>query len=159
MADGYVLLEINTEGDFRVQGDQVHWFDFRLQDVCFSDAEGEDQLYNQLPVGLRDCLVMVMFDYKCNCSRDWAGDYDCDEEFIVSSHYIVKEGYKEFYRELVTVELESFNDFGSEKEEYYLDVVGDWEEFYDEDFVPFKKQPKKINGVIDLWDLIKGKDF
>lgn len=159
MADGYVLLEVTTEGEFRVQGEQVNWFDFRLQDVCFFDAEGLDQLVSQLP-DLKDCLVMVTFDYECKCSRDWEGGFDCDEEFFVTSHYIVKEGYKEFYRELITVELESFNDFNTEaKEDFYDTVIADWEEFYDEDFVPFKKQPKQINGVIDLWDLIKGKDF
>lgn len=37
---------------------------------------------------------------------------------------------------------------------YYQDLIASWEEFYDEDFVPFKKETKKFNGVIDLMSLL-----
>lgn len=160
MADGYVLLEINTEGEARVKDDEVKWFDFRLHGVPFEDCEGTDQLVADLP-DLKDCLVMVIFDYKCNCTRDYWGDYDYEEIFTAVSHYIVKEGYKEFSRELITEELnvgingELILKAMPDEDNYYKNLVADWEEFYDEDFVPFKKQPKQVNGVIDLWDIIQ----
>jgi hypothetical protein len=167
MADGYVLIEINTEGEGRVNpNERPYWYDFRLEDVYFDDIEGVEQLMSQLP-DLKDCLVMVHFDYKCNCSRGWEGDYDCEEILNLTHYYIVKEGYKEFYREMVTCELNyginGYDQLECMPEEdgpnHYKHIVGEWEEFYDEDFVPFKKQPKTINGVVDLWSLIQNKDY
>jgi hypothetical protein len=155
MADGTALLEINEKGEARLQEGGLNWFDFRLEDVCYEDCEGTDQLASQLPEGTKDVLVLVVFDYVCNCSRGWEGDYDCEELFNIASFTIVKENYKEFYRQMVTEELNiginGFENLDCIPEEtfsindsnYYKELVGDWEEFYDEDFVPFEKKPKE----------------
>lgn len=165
MTDGFALIEINTKGEARLKEENgLHWFDFRLEQVCFDDAEGTEQLAYQLPNNLKDALVLVTFDYVCNCSRGWEGDYDCEELFNVVSHTVVKENYKEFYREMITEDLnvgiggienlDSIPENFWKDKRYYQDLIASWEEFYDEDFVPFKKETKKFNGVIDLMSLL-----
>ena len=163
MADGYILLEINHEGGVKVQNDEVYWFDFRHQDVLFFDAEGPAQLADQIQKGLRDVLVMVVFKYTCNCSKDYFGDMDCEEIFEAVHSQVVKENYKEFRRELITEELNyginGYENIDAMPEDamtnHYKDIVGEWEEFYDEDFAPYVKTPKKLIKVDGLWDLLQ----
>jgi hypothetical protein len=148
---GFVLIEINTVGQARMNdNDEVNWVDFRLQDVLFHDAEGVEQLHGQLPEDLKDCKVLVVFDYVCNCSRDYWGEYDCEELFNIVNYTVVQDNYKEFYREQVTDVigydiggLKSLDEM-PDGDNYYKNLVADWEEFYDEDFVPFKKKPKRL---------------
>lgn len=168
MADGYVLIEINTEGEARIKEDGLNWLDFRLKDVDFDACEGLEQLHGQLPEGMKDALVLVVFDYVCNTSYDsWTGEYDCEELFNVVTHQIMKNDYKEFSREVVTLELkygidgyqnidtlpEDVDDVIKEKN-YYKSIVANWEAFYDEDFVPFEKKPKKIESWKDAFKSI-----
>lgn len=159
MADGYALIEINHLGEGRLK--ELHYFDFRLENVSFDDAEGVDQLVDQLPKDSNDMLVMCVFKYNCNCSRSWEGEIDCEELFDLVSHTTVKSNYKEFYREMVTEEIiqhlsfldldiTNFIDCDEEyrtKGEYFKELVACWEEFYDEDF-----EPKKENQPVIIQD-------
>lgn len=147
MADGLAIIEINHKGEGRLK--ELNWFDFRLEDVLFDDAEGVDQLVSQLPEGTSDVLVLVVFKYACECSRDWEGGLDCEEYFNIISHQILKPNYKEFYREMVTEELNlvdikvlEHTDFDLAHEKYCEERISEWEEFYDEDFEVFITKPK-----------------
>lgn len=153
MADGFAIIETNEQGEGRLK--ELKWFDFRLEDVLFDDAEGVDQLVSQLPEGIKDVLVLAVFSYVCHCSRSWDGEYDCEEHFDIVSHQILKSNYKEFYRQMVTEQvniggkngLESTN-FALEDttiiqcEKYCEELISEWEEFYDEDFKAYITEPK-----------------
>lgn len=159
MTDGYALIEINHLGEGRLK--ELHYFDFRLENVCFDDAEGVEQLVDQLPKDSKDMLVMCIFKYKCNCSQNWEGEVDCEELFDLVSHTTVKSNYQDFYREMVTEEIiqhldfldldiPNFIDCDEEyriKGEYFQELVAYWEEFYDEDF-----ELKKENQPVIIQD-------
>jgi hypothetical protein len=155
MADGYVLLEFNTVGEARIS--TLECFDFRLADSLDFDAiEGVEQIKEQLPE-VKDALVMVVFDYKFTKSTSYLGiDDDGDEEIIVISHTIVKENYKEFSREMLTYitedRLHTIYAHGDPRDPGTMEIA-EWEEFYDEDFKPFKKEPKKLSTV-DIFNRI-----
>lgn len=146
MADGLAMIEINHKGEGRLK--ELNWFDFRLENVLFHDAEGVEQLVDQLPEGINDVLVLVVFNYVCHCSKSWEGEFDCDEIFNLVSHQILKPNYKEFYREIVTEKLNMCDilpDFMLEDtallyENDCKELVSEWEEFYDEDFKPYVKE-------------------
>jgi hypothetical protein len=142
LADGFALIKFNLEGKGELH--DLFYFDFRLQDIDFDATEGLNQLIEQLPEGINDVLAMVLFNYKSNCTQDYFGDWDCDETFTVLSHNIVKTNYKEFWRELVTEELK-YKDSSLEDERYFNNLVGEWEEFYDEDFTPFERKAINTN--------------
>jgi hypothetical protein len=149
MADGQVLIEVNTEGEMRVMASEhlggVHFFDIRLTCLDVDNDFIRDEMEGQLPEGLKDVLIMCLFNYKCIGDGGYYGD-DYEDSFELEHFAIVRTDYKEFYRMQVTEEL-SYKDFGPGPDNgYYEDLVADWEEFYDEDFEPYKK--KKI--VFDL---------
>lgn len=140
-------MEINTQGNARLK--ELQYFDFRLKNIDFDASCGLEQLREQLPNETKDVLVLVPFDFICNCTQGREGDYDCEELFNVVSHEVVKTDYKEFYRQMVTEKLEhdihGFEnihamDDGTENDQrnYYKEIVADWEAFYDEDFVPYQ---------------------
>ena len=149
MADGYVLVEFNLDG--KARSNSLECFDFRLDsNLDFDAIEGVDQIKEQLPE-IKDALVMVVFDYKFTKSTSYLGiDDDGDEEIIVISHMIVKENYKEFSREMLTYitedRLHTIYAHSDPREPGTMAIV-EWEEFYDEDFKPFKKEPKKLSTV------------
>lgn len=112
---------------------------------------------SQLPGELKDSLVMVVFSYHCDTSRSYEGGYDCEEHFNVVSHTIIKTNYKEFYRELVTEEIQhgisdishlyAAEDIVPNEDNHYNQIIAEWEEFYDEDFVPFEQKTQKERDV------------
>jgi hypothetical protein len=153
--DGYVLIEVNTEGQMRIkQYDgcrDLHYIDFRLEMALDLDNEFiVDCLYPSLPKDLKDVLIMAFFNYQSIPSGH--GDYwsiDYEDNIILQSHVVLKTDYKEFYRQQITHELndciggyKNINSYPEEDCDYYKGIVADWEEFYDEDFKPF--QPQKI---------------
>jgi hypothetical protein len=146
MADGYVLLEFNTVGEARVS--TLECFDFRLADSLDFDAiEGIEQIKEQLPE-VKGALVMVVFDYKFTKSTSyWGIDDDGEEEIIVVSHTVVNNNYKEFSREMLTYltedRLHSIYAQGDPRDPDTM-AIAEWEEFYDEEFKPFKKESKKL---------------
>ena len=152
MADGYALIEINTEGKARAK--DVTYFDFRLIGCDIEHDDIADQVSYQLPEGIKDVLVLVVFNLNFITSYDWeSGYHECDEIIInLESHNIVKTDYKEFYRELVTEEIKYYKDVSDTDKENYNFLLLDWEEFYDEDFKPSKTKPKQISGIGDLID-------
>lgn len=165
MADGMAILEINEKGEGRLK--DLIWFDFRLESICFGDAEGTEQLVDQLPKETKNVLVLVVFDYVSNYSRDYWGEHDCEEFFNIVSHQLLKEDYKEFYRQMVTRKLNLSRkgyendiciideDITLKDDNYCKELVSEWEEFYDEEFEPFEEEPKKINKIDDIWSTIK----
>ena len=159
MADGYALIEINQNGEGRLKDCDVKWFDIRMGDICFDDYGGVEQLVDQLSEEINDVLVLFTFDYVCECDTVYWGEYECDIIFNIVSYQIVKTDYKEFYRQMVTEELNlGINGFNNlycldETEitfkdgDYYKELVSLWEEFYDEEFLPFVNETKNINDL------------
>jgi len=150
MADGYVELEFNEQGEARVK--EVNYLDLRL--TC-SDIEHEDiasQLAFQLPKELKDALVLAVIKVDFLMSHHWEYGVECDGVNIhLLSHTVLKENYKEFYREMVTEEVKLVatfedsdvifrDDVDDQDRMYYKNLIADWEEFYDEDFLPFRKK-------------------
>lgn len=48
MADRYVLIEVNEDGEGRLKDEAVTWIDFRLSIVDFNASEGLNQLMEQI---------------------------------------------------------------------------------------------------------------
>lgn len=167
MIDGYALIEINTKGEARAK--EHTFLDIRLDGhVSFEDSEGADQLHQELPKELNDVLVMVFFKYTCHTSQGYEGEWDCEELFTVESFTVMKSNYKEFYREMVTEELnvgirgfenidampdDESTDFGScTNKNYYKELLEDWETFYDEDFEPTKPKEPRMFSFPNIFD-------
>lgn len=167
MVDGYAVIEISTKGEARAK--EHTFLDIRLDGhVEFHDSEGAEQLSDQLPDDLKDVMVMVLFKYTCNSSRDYDGEWDVEEIYTVVSHTVMKSNYKEFYREMVTEEFnvgingfenlesmpdEETTDFGfSPNKNYYNELLEDWETFYDEDFEPTKPKEPNLFGFLNIFD-------
>lgn len=161
--DGYVLIEVNTEGKMRVQHHdgamKLEFYDFRLCDLDWDNDFVIGSIEEQLPKDMKDVLIMVQFSYQsvpCGCGDYWSVDYeDC---IIVESYNVVKTDYKEFFRKMATEELKMISyepePDSEETKQYYQMVQLDWEEFYDEDFVPFK--PKEENKFPFKLNKLKG---
>lgn len=160
--DGHVLIEVNTEGQMRVQHHdgamKLEFYDFRLSDLDWDNEFIVDSVEGQLPKGITDALLMVHFTYKSlpsGGSDYWSVEYeDC---IIVEDHIVVKTNYKEFYRQMVTKEL-ALQPYEHEPDSddtkmYYNNLQADWEEFYDEDFKPFEKKQIEIKNISDLFKL------
>lgn len=143
MADGYVLLEVSEDRRTKIKDAEINWIDLKLEmaDVDFEASEGLEQLTEQLPSDIRDALVLVAFRYRVESSYDsWSGATEYEDFYDAESFLVVKEGYKEFYRGQVEVELnvginghENINSTEFAKD-YYKELVAEWEEFYNEDF-------------------------
>lgn len=158
MASGYVLIEINTEGNGRVKSPEgcpeVKYLDFRLEGCDFEHYEMADSMMGGLPKELKNVLVLCSFTIEGVESFNGEST-EYDTEIRLESHIVLKTGYKEFYRMMITEELKLQGTAPDcDDGQYYENLLSDWEEFYGEDFKPFKKEPKKINGVIDLWGAI-----
>ena len=149
MVDGIVQIEISDKGKYRLKS--LEWLDFRLENVVFDDAEGLEQLIEQLPNELLDSLILVTFKYSCNCNRDFEGEWDVEEWFTVVNYQVLKNNYKEFYSEIVTEDLK-FQALTRDKEwliELGIelnDLVEEWEEFYEEEFLPLEVKDTDISN-------------
>ena len=152
MADGHALIEINTKGEPKLK--EVYYYDIRLTCSDVEDDDISEQILAQLPEGVNDVMILAIFRVEYETSYHYEYGYECDGVNIhLESHNIVLNNYKEFYREQLT-EITKFNSLNNDDEKYYREEIAEWEEFYDEDFKPFKRKPKMINDVIDLWDAI-----
>lgn len=60
MADRYVLIEVNEDGEGRLKDEAVTWIDFRLSIVDFNASEGLNQLMEQISKDVKDELVLVL---------------------------------------------------------------------------------------------------
>lgn len=144
--DGYALIRINDKDEAKAEIEEYQFFDIRLS-VCDFDSENIcDDLVGQLPKGMKDVLVMCLFNYHSESSYDyWSGATEYEDCFDLKVHQVVKENYKEFYREQVTEELNvGINGMKNlscmpDGENFYKEMIATWEEFYDEDFKPFEK--------------------
>lgn len=142
MADGYALIEFNTEGKGRIK--ESEWLDIRLTVLDSGADDLFDQLEGQLPKGIKDTLILATFTYESvECGDGFSVEYE--DSFILNSHVVLRENYKEFYRIQVTEELKYKQDdyhtdiiFEANERRYKI-LVENWEEFYDEDFTPFIK--------------------
>ncbi|MBD5026059.1 hypothetical protein GUF51_15325, partial [Xanthomonas citri pv. citri] len=67
-----------------------------------------------------------------------------EDFFDVEFFKVIKKNYKKFYQGLVTVELDvGINGFDNiesmptdSNQNYYRNLIAEWEEFYNEDFIP-----------------------
>lgn len=145
MADRYVLIEVNEDGEGRLKDEAVTWIDFRLSIVDFNASEGLNQLMEQISKDVKDELVLVLFNYRVKSSYDsWSGATEYEDFFDVEFFKVIKKNYKKFYQGLVTVELDvGINGFDNiestptdSNQNYYRNLIAEWEEFYNEDFIP-----------------------
>ncbi|MFL1672616.1 hypothetical protein [Paenibacillus dendritiformis] len=143
MVDGYALIAINEDGSKSTCVERSV-FDVRLENLEFYQLE--DQL---TPDGLKDCLVMVFFKYKSVRSSGW--EYvEYEDRFFPVSHVVVQDGYKEFWREQISIEVtyNGYKDYPSddmtEEEEQWTDeMIEEWETLYNEDFKVHPKWSKE----------------
>ncbi|MED4799045.1 hypothetical protein P9684_04165 [Bacillus atrophaeus] len=145
MADGYVLIEVNSDGEGKLKDEAVNWIDFRLDTVDFNASEGLNQLMEQISKEVKDELVLVAFNYRVESSYDsWSGATEYEDFFDIEFFKTVRNNYKKFYQGLVTAELDvGINGFDNIKsmpnddnQNYYRNLIAEWEEFYKEDFMP-----------------------
>jgi len=143
LADGHVLIEVNNERKARLK--ENVWYDIRLMSENLEDSEGCEQLLDQIKEDVSNTLLLVVFDFHCHCTRDYWGEYDCEYIYNVASYTVVKNDYKEFYREQVSLELDMIENGNIEFREgcYYSGLISEWEEFYDEEFVKSETGNKK----------------
>lgn len=149
MADGYVIVEVNTEGGMRVKAPEgvleLFFFDIRMN--CSMDWDNNfiiSCLEEKLPDDLEDTLIMCTFDYQAiggGLSYWEQEDYEDDIQLV--DWVPLKKEYKEFYREMVTEELSSPPQPDQDLT-YLMELVADWEEFYGEDFVPYERKHKSV---------------
>jgi hypothetical protein len=144
--DGYALIEFNTEGNGRIK--EIHYLDNNLTLLEIDDDEIYLMFEEQLP-DFKDVLVMVFFTHQsipCGYGDYWRVEYT--SYFKVDSFTIVRTDYKEFYRRMVTEEIQIDNTqpfLDLDEDNYYNELISSWEEFYNEEFKPFKKpEPPKI---------------
>jgi hypothetical protein len=143
MADGQLFIEVNTEGETRVKTGEyggVHFFDIRLSGVDVDHEFILEEMEGQLPEGLKDVLIMCLFKYESIESGGY-WDVEYEDSFKLEHFAIIQSDYKEFYRRQVSEEL-LCKGFGPDS--YYDSLVADWEEFYDEDFEPYKS-PQQVH--------------
>lgn len=161
MIDGYLLVEFNTEGKGRIKVTsgvtELTYVDIRLENLDLGMDDAFSMLEDQFPKELKNVLVMAFFTYKSVSSG--GGDYwsqDYEDVFILQSHVVLQENYKEFYRKMLTEELSELRELRLEEEQeldgkmYAQELVGHWEEFYDEDFVETVKPDTKNSIAIGL---------
>lgn len=152
MADGYALIEINKEGKGRMKSSdqcpEVKFIDFRLEGCDFEYYGLDEAMMYSLPKDLKDVLVLCSFNIVGTESFNGEST-DYDTEIHLESHMILKENYKDFCRKMITEELElKGTSPDCDDEQYYKNLLAEWEEFYSEDFEPFEK-PKKIKFSFD----------
>ena len=140
MADGYVIIEVNTNGEGRIKSPQdfpeVHYLDSRLEHYGFEDFGMVDSLMDSLPKGIQDVLVLCSFNIV-GMEIPNRESPEFDTAIVLESFMILKTDYKEFYRLMVSEELtlrDSYPD--SDDNDYYNNLVEDWTEFYGEPFKP-----------------------
>ncbi len=164
MSDGYALLEISEEGYYRIKKSEgipeVKYFDFRLEGCDFEHYGMEDSLIHGIHKELKDALVLCSFNiHSYGSFNGESTEYETD--IILDSYIVLKTDYKEFYREMITNELDLVGGFEAidivpdgEESNYYKDLVYEWEEFYEEEFKPWKKSTINFNLFSNLLEEI-----
>ena len=164
LSDGYALLEISEEGKYKIKRTEaipeVKYLDFRLEGCDFEHYGMEDSLIHGIPKELKDVLILCSF--KIHSYESFNGEStEYDTDIILDSYIVMKTDYKEFYREMVTNELNLIGGFEAignmpdgEESNYYKDLVYEWEEFYDEEFKAWKKSTIKFNLFSNLLEEI-----
>lgn len=148
--DGYALIRVHDKEEEKGEIEESKFFDIRLECCDLNSDMICNDLVGQLPEGLKDVLVMCFFSYRSESSYDyWSGATEYEDCFDLQHHQVVKENYKEFYHQQITEELDVGihgieNVEGMPEDTYYKKLIGEWEEFYDEEFKLFEKTKKII---------------
>lgn len=159
MYDGYAKLKVNGE---KSQVEDIHFFDLRLSDIDFDIVA--EQITDQIELQ-EDALLMVFFKYSCEQCGNPMDGYEYEDVVEVLDTKVLLHNYKEFSRHQISLEvgvaggMEVLNS-DTEDRNYYRELVGDWEEFYEEDFVLFEKvvvykgvplnEMEQIENVFDI---------
>lgn len=86
---------------------------------------------------INNCLVLATFLYRS--VPYFNGEYTESEDIIVVSEVIVlDDNYKVQWQKNLTTE------YGTSKDSTHIDIY-EWEEFYDDDYEPFKYKREGIN--------------
>lgn len=143
MVDGLVQVEFDTEGNGRVRmrewNDAIEYLDNTYSHFDMSTDELYEQLKPQLPTGITDSLVMVLF--RCEAvpvgqSESFDAEYDID--CTVEKTIVLRENYKEHYRSMLTNEFEETYIPYDPTISRHREAVMNWENLYNEDFTPTK---------------------
>lgn len=152
MAIGYMTVEINEKGEPRIQKDKNGQERLTFMDVSYEynteiHSEALEMIRASIPKEMKDVLVFFTFKYESRGGGYFMDDYE--DWLVIESQLVLKENYKAFYRHQVTTELEmagaiteeAGEEWGLQENEKELKealelLVGEWEEFYDEDFKP-----------------------
>lgn len=152
MAIGYMTVEINKKGEPRIQKDRdgkemLTFLDIEYANVTDIQPEALEMIRASIPKEMKDVLVIFTFNYESHGGGYFSDDYE--DWLVIESKLVLKENYKEFYRQQITTELKMMGaikeeirhqwglpDDEKEMKEAMEMLVGEWEEFYDEDFKP-----------------------
>lgn len=167
MAIGYVTIEINEKGEPRIQKDMsgkemLTFLDINYASITDIQSEALEMIRASIPKEMKDVLVIFTFKYESRGGGYMLDDYE--DWLVIESKLVLKENYKEFYRFQVTTELEMVGAINEEthskwgipddekelKEEMEL-LVGEWEEFYDEDFKPTVVEKVAVEPVLQFF--------
>lgn len=164
MAIGYMTVEINEKGEPRIQKDKNGQDRLTFMDVSFEytteiHSEALEMIRASIPKELKDVLVFFTFKYESHGGGYFMDDYE--DWLMIESQLVLKENYKQFYRHQVTTELEMVGAIqGATEKEWGLPddekelkeamelLVGEWEEFYDEDFKPTVVEKVAVEPLI-----------
>lgn len=164
MAIGYMTVEINEKGEPRIQKNQdgkemLTFLDVEYLYTSEIHSEALEMIRASIPKEMKDVLVFFTFKYESHGSGYFTDDFE--DWLVIESQLVLKENYKAFYRHQVTTELkmvgaineESATEWGILENEKELKeamelLVGEWEEFYDEDFKPTVIQKVAVNPLL-----------
>lgn len=150
MTIGYMTLEINEKGEPRIKKDVQGKEMLTLLDIDFEysteiHSEGLEMIRASIPKDLKDVLILVTFKYENSGGGYFMDDYE--DWLTIETQVMLKESYKEFYRHQLTLELDINGKLKNLSDDLPAlcpeedmpglnERIGEWEEFYDEDFVP-----------------------
>lgn len=130
--DGYALVEVNLEGETKLK--KVSFMDIQLEHCDFDEEDMLDQLTCALSKETKDVLIMMFFKYQ-SVRYDYHEGFDYEDTFFTESQTIMQTNYKDFYYKQVCLEVGVVDGVLDQPgDNYYKELVAEYEEFYDEDF-------------------------
>lgn len=153
VADGYGIVLINEVGN-KALTKELNAFDLHLTNYfgegdCF-EFFANCVLEYRSETDVKDCLVMVKFRYVTYQSSTLDG-IEYDEDFIIEEVHLLKAGYKEFWRDQLSMELtQDGHQFGTVDEL----IKEDEQDEQDEVHKVFGHYEQDLEEEVESWELL-----